>query len=972
MLILLGAFAILPIVMPWLVRRIGARAFYVAALLPVAAFLHAALQGGEVLRGRILVEAYDWIPALGIRLSMRMDTLGWVMALIVTGVGALVMVYCRWYFRGKKEGVGQFSAVLLAFAGAMYGLVLTDDIIVLVMMWELTSVLSYLLIGFYNSRAASRRAALRALLVTTLGGLVMLIGVVLLVVHSGTSSLSAILTEAPTGAVVDAALVLILVGALSKSAIFPFHFWLPGAMAAPTPVSAYLHAAAMVKAGIYLIARFAPAYALAPTWRPIVIALGVFTMLLGGFQALREYDLKRILAFGTVSQLGFLAVMLGYGTRDVALAGMALLIGHALFKSALFLVVGVIDRQLSTRDIRELSGLARQAPIMAAFTVVAVASMVGIIPTITFVGKEAAFTALLPEAAAGVPWGVIAFAGVTLGSVLTAAYGARFVWGAFGTKKVDGAPVPETEWPDPPIGFLGAPLLLASLTVVAGILAPLVDVSVAPYADTLPASSPGVAPPEHAYHLALWHGFEPALWLSLGTIAVGIVVFIVTRSRTLSRVLPFTAAEVYNAILRGVDRLSVVTTSLTQRGSLPVYVGTIFIVFVAAEATALLASPEWRAQLDVFQTPMQLVVAPIMIVAGLVAVRAQKRYTGVVLVSVTGLGMVLLFATSGAPDLALTQILVETVTLIAFALVLRRIPARMGEHNASVWPVARATLGAAVGVTMAAVALVATAARQFVPISERFPELAYDLGHGRNVVNVALVDLRGWDTMGELSVLILAATGVASLVFVTHRADHLSSLDSLPGVARTRRPLVETADGVRPQTAATRGHRQAWLIGGQRVRPENRSMMLEVLVRILFHTIIVVSLYVLFAGHNLPGGGFAGGLIAGMALVMRYIAGGRYELGAAAPTDAGRLLGAGMTLAVACAVAPLLFLAPPLKSWFWETELPIVGHLEFVTSTIFDVGVYLVVIGLVLDVLRSLGAEVDRQAQRQRSRGVRV
>jgi len=365
---------------------------------------------------------------------------------------------------------------------------------------------------------------------------------------------------------------------------------------------------------------------------------------------------------------------------------------------------------------------------------------------------------------------------------------------------------------------------------------------------------------------------------------------------------------------------------------------------------------------------MQLVVAPIMIAAGLVAVRAQKRYTGVVLVSVTGLGMVLLFATSGAPDLALTQILVETVTLVAFALVLRRIPSRMGEHNASVWPVARAVLAAAVGVTMAFVAIVATAARSVKPISESFPDLAYELGHGKNVVNVALVDLRGWDTMGELSVLILAATGVASLVFVTHRADTLSRSTAPlpPSAARTRRPLVETEEGVRPRGEASGTQRMAWLVGGQRVRPENRSILLEVIVRILFHSIIIVSLYVLFAGHNLPGGGFAGGLIAGMALVMRYVAGGRYELGAAAPTDAGRLLGVGMSIAVACAIVPLLFGAPPLTSFFFEATLPVLGHVEFVTSTLFDIGVYLVVIGLVLDVLRSLGAEVDRQAQELR------
>ena len=966
MLILLAAFAGVPLVLPWLINRIGTRAFYVAASLPAAAFAHTLWLTPAVYSGATPFESYEWIPALGIELSMRMDTLAWLMTLIVTGVGALVMLYCRWYFHRKDSNLGQFSAALLAFAGAMYGLVLTDDLVMLVMFWEVTSILSYLLIGYYHGRGASRRAALQALLVTTLGGLVMLIGVVLLVVEAGTSSLSGILALAPQGPTVDTALVLLLVGALSKSAIFPFHFWLPGAMAAPTPVSAYLHAAAMVKAGIYLVARFAPVYAIAAPWRPIVIALGVFTMLLGGIQAMREFDLKRLLAFGTVSQLGFLTVVLGFGTRDAALAGLALLLGHALFKSCLFLVVGIIDRQLSTRDLSELSGLGRQAPALATFSIIAVACMAGVIPTIGFIGKEGALTALLHEAQHGSPWGIVALVGILLGSVLTVAYGIRFVWGAFWTKRTSRsaeAEPPVTEWPRPPIGFVAAPILLSALTVAAGFAVPALDAAFARYADTAPAATPGIPAPAHPAHLALWHGLEPALWLSLGTIALGFAVFFAALAvgwARRPRVLPFTAPEAYNLVLRVVARVAVAVTSFTQRGSLPVYVGTIFVVFVATEGTVLLADPEWRAHLDAWQSPMQVFALPLMIVAGLIAVRARKRYTGVVLVSVTGLGMVLLFATSGAPDLALTQILIETVTMVSFALVLRRLPSRLGEHNASVWPVARAVLGAAVGLTMAVVVIIASGARVTEPISQRFPGLAYELGHGRNVVNVALVDLRGWDTMGELSVLILAATGVASLVFVTHRADMLSSVSALPDL-RVRRPLVETAEGLRPQSGTT--GRRAWLVGGQRVRPENRSIMLEVIVRVLFHTIIIVSLYVLFAGHNLPGGGFAGGLIAGMALVMRYIAGGRYELGAAAPTDAGWFLGTGMAVAILCTIVPLVFGQAPLTSSFFEVEVPVLGHLEFVTSTIFDIGVYLVVIGLVLDVLRSLGAEVDRQIQ---------
>ncbi|MFF0910731.1 Na+/H+ antiporter subunit A [Microbacterium enclense] len=965
MLAFLGAFALVPLLLPILVAKIGARAFYVAAILPLLAFAHAIVLAPAVFGGSIPFEEYEWIPAIGVSLSMRMDVLGWLLTLVVTGVGALVMLYCRWYFRGKTNGVGQFSAVLLAFAGAMYGLVLTDDLVVLVMLWEATSVLSYLLIGYYHARAASRRAALQALLVTTLGGLVMLIGVVLLVVQAGTSSISAVLADPPTGAVVDIAVLLLLVGALSKSAIFPFHFWLPGAMAAPTPVSAYLHAAAMVKAGIYLVARLSPAFADTPFWRPVLISLGVFTMLLGGFQALRERDLKRILAFGTVSQLGFLIVMLGYGTRDAALAGVALLLSHALFKSCLFLVVGVIDRQLSTRDIGELSGLGRQAPVMATASFIAIASMAGVIPTLGFVAKETALTALWHEATAGSAWGLVALFGIVAGSALTAAYGIRFLWGAYWTKRG----VERTDWPDPPIGFLASPVLLAAASLALGFLAPIVDGWLTPYADGLPAATAGVPEPEYPYHLALWHGLEPALFISLGTLALGALVFWIVRRTQLHRrrrVLPFTANDAYNAVLRAIDHSSEWTTARFQRGSLPFYVGTIFIVLVVAEGTALLASREWRAQLDAWQSPTQLLAAPVMIAAGILAVRARKRFTGVVLVSVTGLGMVALFGTSGAPDLALTQVLIETVTLVVFALVLRRLPARMGEHNASVNPIARAALGVGVGATMALVAIVATGARQELPISLEWPPLAYEIGHGRNVVNVALVDLRGWDTMGELSVLILAATGVASLVFITDRSDNLArrsgTARSVVGLAR-RRPLIETDSGVRAPREGESDAPRAWLVSGSKVQPENRSILLEMIIRVLFHSIMVVSLYLLFAGHNLPGGGFAGGLVAGMALVMRYIAGGRWELGAAAPTDAGRLLGAGMSIAVLCAIVPIFFGYAPLQSFTFEGELPLIGHWEFVTSTIFDVGVYLVVIGLVLDVLRSLGAEVDRQSQ---------
>src|SRR5690606_32839008 len=372
----------------------------------------------------------------------------------------------------------------------------------------------------------------------------------------------------------------------------------------------YLHAAAMVKAGIYLIARFAPIFALSAPWRPIVITLGVLTMLLGGIQALRETDLKRILAFGTVSQLGFFAVVVGYGTPAAGLAGIALVIGHALFKSALFLIVGIIDRQLSTRDVEELSGVGRQAPVMATAAFIATASMIGIAPTIGFVAKESTLTALLEDAQHGSTWGWVALVGVVVGAVITTAYGCRFLWGAFWRKKRDGAYMPETVWPDPPVGFLAAPIILAGVSIAAGIGAPALDVILQGYAVSVTPIDPatGEATPGSAGHLALWHGLEPALFLSLGAIALGIAVFVLsirTGWDRRPRLTPFTGSDAYFFTVRIVDRLSVLTTSLTQRGSLPLYVGTIFVVLLAAEATAIVGAAPDDFSLSGWHTPVQ-------------------------------------------------------------------------------------------------------------------------------------------------------------------------------------------------------------------------------------------------------------------------------------------------------------------------------------------------------------------------------
>ena len=936
--------------LPPVVRLLGTKAFLVAALVPLTAFIHALLASPVVLAGGVVTETYRWIPELDFSIAVRLDTLSWVLALVVSGVGALVLLYCVRYFGDDEPNLGRFAGVLLAFTGAMYGLVIADDVYALFVFWEATSVLSYLLIGHRTSSKASRGAALQALLVTTFGGLAMLVGLVLLAVDTGTSSLSGIVAAAPTGTLVTVAVMLVLVGALSKSAIFPFHFWLPAAMAAPTPVSAYLHAAAMVKAGIYLVARLAPGFADTPGWREVLIGLGLISMLLGGWTALRQHDLKLVLAYGTVSQLGFLMVVMGYGTRDAALAGLALLLAHALYKSTLFLVVGIIDHRAGTRDLRKLSGLGREAPVLAVIAALALASMVGLPPLLGFVAKEAVFTSLLSGAAGGDPLGWVALIGVAVGSALTAAYSARFFWGAFARKPDVEAVRPVHEH----IDFLFAPALLAASGLALGILASVVDGWLDGYADQFP-------PGEESYHLALWHGLEPALAISAATLVVGALLFFGRTPVALvqQRLAGAPGAvDVYGSIMRRIDRIAARTTSLTQRGSLPFYLGVILLVFTVTITAALVFNRSWPDEIRFWDYPAQLAIAVVMIVAALAAVRAGKRFQAVVLVGVTGFGMAALFALQGAPDLALTQILVEVVTLVAFVLVLRRLPARLGEKHGTRHRLLRAVIGIAFGVLMAIVAVVALGARTALPISLEWPDLAYEFGHGRNVVNVALVDLRGWDTMGELSVIIAAATGVASLIFISGRTDNLPR-PSRRAVRKTIAARLARAND------PTNDDRSSWLVAGRTLAARNRSILLEVVVRLIFHSIILVSVYLLFAGHNSPGGGFAGGLVAGMALVARYLAGGRFELGAAAPIDAGKLLGAGLALAVGTALVPLFFGVDALTSTWFEGELGIFGHVEFVTSTIFDIGVYLVVIGLVLDVLRSLGAEVDRQQEEE-------
>ncbi|WP_433198323.1 Na+/H+ antiporter subunit A [Nocardia sp. CA-107356] len=932
MLEILLALAIAALAAPLCVRTLGRNGFYVLALVPFGCLGWVIANWGSTQRVRV-----GWAPSIEMNIDLRFDALAAIMSALVLGIGTLILAYCARYFEDDEPRLGVFAAQLVAFAAAMFGLVTSDNMLLLFVFWEMTTVLSFLLVGHHAEQAVSRRAAIQALLVTGAGGLAMLVGIVILGQVSGSYLLSDLLAGPPTGVAVDVAVVLLLIGALSKSAIVPLHFWLPGAMAAPTPVSAYLHAAAMVKAGVYLVARLAPAFAGSPVWHPLILTLGVASMVLAGLRSLQVTDLKLLLAFGTVSQLGFLILLVGLGTPDAALAGAALIVAHAFFKACLFMVVGIIDHGAGTRDLRELSGLGRRAPVLCAVAVLAALSMAGIPPLLGFVGKESALGAILDADILAGPARLLLTAGVVLGSILTVGYSIRFIWGAFADKDLpdaDGGKSPgeHGQWHAPGVPFLAAPALLAVASLVAGLAAPWLDQLLNPYAKTLP----GVLDS----HLSSWHGFNAPLALTILIICAGIVLFRMRGRIGESATLLGNADRAYDATLRTMDRLSLRMTGAVQRGSLPLSQATILVTLILLPTVLLAVGTRTGVRLRLWDSPFQAAIATIMVAMALGATVLRNRLASVLVVGVTGYGCGVIFALHGAPDLALTQFLVETLTLVIFMLVLRAFPAEIDESRTAAFTVRRVILSALVGATVAVLAAFAIAARSTEPIWHLIPDAAYTFGGGKNAVNVVLVDIRAWDTLGEISVLVVAATGVASLVFRSRRF----------GSA----PRAADAPNYDPDLVS-------WLSAGRLVARRDRSMVLQITTRLVFPTIMVLSVYFFFSGHNAPGGGFAGGLTAGLALTLRYLAGGRYELGEALPVDAGHLLGAGLALAAGTAATSLLVGAPVLSSAMLTLTLPVIGHVKVVTALFFDLGVYLIVVGLVLDVLRSLGARLDSE-----------
>lgn len=902
--------------------RVGRRGFVFAMLAPAITLVWLIVQSPDVVDGRATDFRFAWVAGLDLAFDFRLDGLSLVMLVLVSGIGVLVCWYAFQYFDAKKPAVGRLAGLMTIFAGSMIGLVLSDHLLTLFIFWELTSITSYLLIGNDDRNARARDAALTALLITGTGGLVMLSGLVLLGQQAGTYRLSELVLDPPVDAVSGLALVLVLVGALTKSAQFPFSGWLPGAMVAPTPISTYLHAATMVKAGVYLVARFAPVFAVIGFWRPLLFALGAITMIVGGWRALRQNDLKVLLAHGTVSQLGFMMLLFGAGEYSLAQAGVVLLLAHGAFKAALFMVVGMVDHQMGTRDIRKMSGLGPSwRPVKWAATIAA-GSMAGLPPMLGFIAKEKALDGALNASFGGHQ---VLVAIMVLGSILTFAYSSRFVLGLYGRfVRNDESPDEQFEpkyvdadgMVTAPRFALAAPsIALAVVALVTGALPIVVnDLVVAATTAMYTNSKPGA--------VQLWAGWNTAFTLSLLVMAVGLVLVasrgpIYRGQKSLQgrmKGIP-SADENFWSILAGVIRIAKRTTRIVQNGSLPIYLMAILSVMALASLV-----PLWN-EIDglpaVIGPGVHMAPLGFVIVAAIAATRVSNRLLAVLLLGAVGFGMAGFYVIEGAPDLALTQFSIETLATVLFVLVLRVLPRSFDDRKTAIMEPIRAAVAVVVGVSVFVFALVATQARQDVAapsISQEMLARSLPDAQGANVVNVILVDFRGLDTLGEITVLLVAALGVVALARGTRRNV----------VART---TMES------------------------------SQVIDAATRLLFASIVVLSVYFLFAGHNQPGGGFVGGLVVGAALSFRFIAGGLPAVQSTVRVPARLVLGGGLSIAGATAIIPIVLGGSILEHAAITMDLPIFGEVKTTSALPFDIGVYLVVVGLVLMAYEAFGDE---------------
>ncbi|MEM6482407.1 MAG: monovalent cation/H+ antiporter subunit A [Pseudomonadota bacterium] len=916
---LLFLIALLPFVgalLPGLMIRAGRNVCAIATAVPtILALTMLLILAPAVLRGEVVQAEIDWLPQLGLSASFFLDGLGLLFAGMILGVGLLITLYARFYLSGE-DPMGQFYTYLLLFQGAMLGIVISDNILLLLIFWELTSLSSFLLIGYWKHLPEGRQGARMALAVTGGGGLAMIAGMLILGNIVGSYNLTDILQAGDAIRASDwylPALILILLGAFTKSAQFPFHFWLPHAMAAPTPVSAYLHSATMVKAGVFLMARMWPVLSGTDAWFYIVATTGLVTMVLGALIALFKDDLKALLAFSTVSHLGLLTMLLGFGTEAAAVAAVFHIINHLTFKAALFMTAGIVDHETHTRDIKRLGGLRHLMPITFLIGTVAALSMAGIPLFNGFLSKE-----MMLEEAAHTDWLGSHYAVpivATLGALLSVAYSFRFVAHVFlGPVRDDYPHHPH----DPPFGMWAAPALLVVLVIAIG-LAPFLAEGI------VTAAANAVTGADLHPHLKIWHGFTPALWMSFTATIGGATLLFLHRplNKVWNQAPRPEAKAIFDRVVAFLVSVSRAITEISHNGAISRYLA-IFTVTSVAMGWLAYSSSDLPAQ-----TRGLLPVAPVIAVGWFMLLVAtisvvsmhHRRFRALILVGIIGLTISAGFAYLSAPDLALTQISVETVTIMLLLLALHFMPKETPKESSAGLRLRDAVIALGAGGGVAALSF-AFMRRDIDTISDYHVANSYEGGGGTNVVNVILVDFRGYDTFGEIIVLGIAGLVIFALMHALldgPAARRLKNVDYSQDRSRDRHPL-----------------------------------MMVVVTRILMPIAVVVGLYIFLRGHNQPGGGFVAGLVIAIALLMQYMASGFAWTQERKRIEYHTMIGLGVVIAGLTGAGAWLAGAPFLTSAFTYVHLPPIEEFELATAMLFDLGVFLTVLGAVMLMLYSL------------------
>lgn len=901
---------------PLLVARLSRNTLTVfTALLPAIALFLLFKQAPAVFSGEVVTLNFAWIPLAGLEVAFRLDGLAWLFALLILGIGQLIILYARYYL-SEQDNMPLFYSYLLLFMTAMLGIVLSGNLIQLWFFWELTSISSFLLIGFWSHQSAARKGARMALVVTAAGGLALLAGILLIGNLVGSYDLNLVLASGDLireHAAYPVILILVLLGAFTKSAQFPFHFWLPHAMSAPTPVSAYLHSATMVKAGIFLMARLYPVLAGTELWFLIVSMTGLATLLLGAYVALFKHDLKGLLAYSTISHLGLITLLLGMNTQLSTVAAIFHIMNHAAFKASLFMAAGIIDHETGTRDMRQINGLWKYMPHTATLAMVAAASMAGVPLLNGFLSKEMFFTESLQQVTLGsLSWMIPVLA--TLGAVFSVAYSARFIHDVF----FNGEPINLPKRPHEPPRFMRIPVeVLVVLCLLVGIFPGLI---VGPLLAIASSATLGGDLPH--YSLAIWHGFNLPLLMSFLAMLGGLIIYYHRKYlfRFQAQFPEPDAKLIFEGAIQQLVKSCSSGMQKLENNSLQRYVYLLIflaMVLMAGPMIDLNATEGHKSQLPL--DGLTLVATIILAIAAVATVLFnRKRLVSLVSLSVVGLIVSLAFARFSAPDLALTQLSVEVVTMILLLLALFFLPQNTPKESHPRRLVRDLSLAGVVGGVIGTINY-AMITRPLASISGYYLENSQSGGGGTNVVNVILVDFRGLDTLGEISVLGIAALGIYKLI-VRMRL-------YMPSSDFTGRPWAE---GRHP-------------------------MMLSIVSQALLPLALLVSVYIFLRGHNMPGGGFIAGLITSVAIIQQYIANGVDWIKDRLRINYQWLVASGMLMAALTGMGSWFFNRPFLTSWFDHFNLPLVGEFELASAMLFDLGVYLTVIGATLMILANLG-----------------